>query len=643
MRQQSRRVVVGGLHRTRDTGQPGSRGESRVVRSRALLVSSPVSLTRDRWVDALRVGSLLVVVLAHWLMGALTADGQVSNALVQVTWLQPVTWVLQVMPLFFLVGGVAHGHSLESADRVAGTSAGRYAAFVRARAGRLLRPTLVFVAVWVVAGLVLRAGGWLEGSGETASNPLVSAALVLSTQLLWFVGIYLGVAALAPATRAWHRRHGLAAVLVLAGAAATVDLLRFTLDLGLVGSLNFALVWLALHQLGFCWKDGLLTRRVALGMVVGGFAVLMLAVTAGPYPVSMVGIPGEEISNMAPPTLALLAQGVAICGVAVLARGPMTRVLTRPRAWRLVVAGGAVAMTTFLWHLTALMLVMIATRALGWTPPEPGTGLWWATRPVWIAVLLVPTAVLVALFRRFDAPRVAPKDALAQPNRWIDVLAGVGALVTVLGVMMVSITGVDVVGGAGRTFLVAPVTPGVALAVLLGGCVLVGIARPHRCTEVGRVLLDLDRVAGGDPQQLVVVGRKDGLRVAPGGPDLVVAGESHVHERLQREGVPDRRDAADRETRSAPDEVGVGAVESLDRQHVGEVRGVDPMGARGEHQQGTPPVVGLAVGHREDQRVGDLADLDAELLGGLGGGPRVVGQHPDLAGGAEGRERLAHP
>ncbi len=426
--------------------------------------------------------SLLVVVVAHWLMGALTADGTVSNALVEVTWLQPVTWVLQVMPLFFLVGGVAHMHSLESADQVAGTSAGRYAAFVRARAGRLLRPTLAFVVVWVGAGLAMRAAGLFREVDGGAPNPLVPAALVLSTQLLWFVGIYLGVAALAPAMRAWHRRHGLVVIVVLVAAACAVDLVRFT-GVELVGSLNFALVWLALHQIGFCWKDGLLTRRVAAGMVVGGFAALVLAVTVGPYPMSMVGLPGEAISNMAPPTVALLAQGVALCGVAVLARGPMTRVLARPRAWRIVVAAGAVAMTTFLWHLTAMMLVLIGTRALGLGLPEAGTGVWWATRPVWIAVLLVPTAVLVVVFRRFDTPRAAPKAALAQPNRWVDVVAGAGVLVTVLGVMMVSITGVDVVGGAARTFLVAPVTPGAAMAVLAVGCVMVLIARPRRAAE----------------------------------------------------------------------------------------------------------------------------------------------------------------
>lgn len=66
---------------------------------------------RDRWVDTLRVGSLLVVILGHWLMVAITPAGQITNALAVVPALQPLTWLLQVMPLFFLVGGVAHARA----------------------------------------------------------------------------------------------------------------------------------------------------------------------------------------------------------------------------------------------------------------------------------------------------------------------------------------------------------------------------------------------------------------------------------------------------------------------------------------------------------------------------------------------------
>lgn len=440
----------------------------------AVAAATPES--RDRWVDALRVGSLLVVVLGHWLMGALTPQGEVTNVLARIPALQPATWLLQVMPLFFLVGGVAHAHALASAARVSGTTRGRYAGFVRGRAGRLLRPTLAFLAVWVVLAVLAHVSGLASGP----SGDLVAAVLSLSTQLLWFVGVYLGVAALAPAMHAWHRRSPAVAVAVLVVGACVVDLVRFWTDQTLVGTLNFALVWLALHQLGYCWKDGLLTPRVAWTMLSYGAMGLVVAVTAGTYPVSMVGVPGEAISNMAPPTVALLCQGIAICGAAVLLRGPMTKVLAHQRVWKAVVVAGSMAMSAFLWHLSALMMVMLGVRLAGIELPEPGTSGWWLTRPLWVAVLVVPTVVLVLLTRRFDAQRPTSREPFAENRSWTGALAGIGAFVTVVGVMMVSITGVDLAGGRDRVFLTLTVTPGLALGVLVSGLVVTWVARPRR-------------------------------------------------------------------------------------------------------------------------------------------------------------------
>ena len=429
-----------------------------------------------RWADALRVGSLLVVMLGHWLMVAVTDSGEITNTLKLIPALQPVTWVLQVMPLFFLVGGVAHAHSLESLTRRTplGTP-GMYAVFIRARAARLLRPTLVFLGVWLCLGAIAHLTGLTRGGQGT----LVTAALVMVPQLLWFVGIYLGIAAFAPLMWRAHRRGGLGVLAGLVVAAVLVDWVRFGLGVGVVGNLNFLLVWLALHQCGFAWRDGTLTQRVAAALLIGGALGLVLAVTRGPYPVSMVGLPGDEISNMAPPTAALLAQGLALIGLAALVRGPMARVLARPRVWRGVLTAGAFAMTAFLWHLTALLLVLLSARTFGIGLPAVGSATWWWTRPLWFLVLAIPTAALVAIFVRFDrGPRRADGIPSGQP-RWLDPVAAVGAFVTVFGVLMVSITGVDVLGNHPQFFLFGDITPAIAFAVLLVGLGLLRAARPQ--------------------------------------------------------------------------------------------------------------------------------------------------------------------
>jgi hypothetical protein len=79
---------------------------------------------RDRYVDLLRVASLGVVIAGHWLMAVpvVGADGgtRVTNVLALVPRLQPITWLLQVMPVFFLVGGFAHATALASIRRRGG-------------------------------------------------------------------------------------------------------------------------------------------------------------------------------------------------------------------------------------------------------------------------------------------------------------------------------------------------------------------------------------------------------------------------------------------------------------------------------------------------------------------------------------------
>ena len=418
--------------------------------------------TRDRYVDALRVGSLVVVIVGHWLMADVGPRGEVGNALVSAPAMQLLTWVLQVMPLFFLVGGVAHAHALASLDRRGVTGPGRYAAFVGARTTRLLRPTLALIGVWIGVALIVRATGAAEGP----DGPLVLTALRLVTQPLWFVGIYLGVAALAPAMMRAHRRWGAWVVVGLAAGVVVVDLLRFAAGLGMLATLNFALVWLALHQLGFCWYSGLLSRPVATRLAAGAAVVLVGCVAFGPYPVSMVGLPGGEISNMAPPTAALLAQGVALAAVAVLLRDPVTQLLARPRVWSGVMAVGAVAMTAFLWHLTALFVAVLALRRLDVDQPEALSPTWWLTRPLWLAVLAGLTVGLVAVFRRFDPIR---RPAAHPPVERADLWAALGGALAVLGVLMVSVTGVDLVGSAAVRFVVLDVTPGTAIVVLAAG------------------------------------------------------------------------------------------------------------------------------------------------------------------------------
>ncbi|HSJ45462.1 MAG TPA: hypothetical protein VK923_12330 [Euzebyales bacterium] len=66
-----------------------------------------------------------------------------------------VTWILQVMPLFLLAGGVVNARSWRPTRDAGGT----WAAWVARRAAWLLRPTTVVVWTWVVLATLASAAG----------------------------------------------------------------------------------------------------------------------------------------------------------------------------------------------------------------------------------------------------------------------------------------------------------------------------------------------------------------------------------------------------------------------------------------------------------------------------------------------------
>ena len=103
-------------------------------------------MTRDRSIDAVRSTLLVTVVALHAMMVgvSVSAAGPVlENAMENQTWFAPASWVVQVMPLFFIVGGFASITQWRSL-RAAGVSPAQY---VRSRIVRLVRPAIALVAV----------------------------------------------------------------------------------------------------------------------------------------------------------------------------------------------------------------------------------------------------------------------------------------------------------------------------------------------------------------------------------------------------------------------------------------------------------------------------------------------------------------
>ncbi|NUS43049.1 MAG: hypothetical protein HOQ24_05090 [Mycobacteriaceae bacterium] len=181
---------------------------------------------------------------------------------------------------------------------------------------------------------------------------------------------------------------------------------------------------------------------------------------------------------MSPPNAALLAHGCWLIGAALLLRGPIERALRRPRVWTAVVAANGLAMTAFLWHLTALFAVQGTLVAAGAPGPAVGSWVWWATRPALLAGYAAVTVLLIAAFRRVDRP----SRPLGPPPGAARSAAGmVLGVIAVLGFSAVGFGGV--LAGRTATMVVLPVTPLRCLALLAAAALLLRLAPAARAAR----------------------------------------------------------------------------------------------------------------------------------------------------------------
>ena len=244
-----------------------------------------------------------------------------TNPIGFTTGLWMATWLLQVMPLFFYVGGYAHLHVVGAGP------APRRADLARSSAGgsaALAVPALALLGVWVALGDRARA--------SCSTSAWIGRAVMLVVSPLWFLGrvpdagrAAAGVPVAAPPVR--HDRAGVAGGVRRRGRHPPLPLrprVRWR--------------WSTWSSSGACATSSgsstsgssRATRRTDWTLLWAGLAGLAGWSCSGLYPGSMVGVPGEA-SNMAPPTLCIVALVLFQAGVAEVIRPAMERRL-RPAA-----------------------------------------------------------------------------------------------------------------------------------------------------------------------------------------------------------------------------------------------------------------------------------------------------------------------
>lgn len=408
---------------------------------------TPSAATRDGGIDLVRAVCVVVVVLLHALMAGVVVDASgpvFVNTADGAAWFAPLTWAVQIMPVFFVIGGFAGALAYRRSRERGGTAVG----FVAARTHRLLVPAILAIAA---AGVAL---GMLTVAGVPAD--LVHIAGFRYSQPLWFLGVFLLCQALLPALVAAHDRAPVRSILALAGAAVLVDVARAATGIDAIGFLNLAFVWLTMQQLGFFLADGridALRARTRALAGAGAVAVLVATFVTGVYSPDL-------FENLNPPTVALVLVGVAQTVLVSLARAPLAALSRRPRVAAFTEFVTARTMTIYLWHMPVLLTMAGVTAmvalAAGFELPAPSSPQWWLTRPVWLAVAIALTALVAVALSKAERRR------LARPTR-SPALVAHAVVLGLAGVVLLLAGGTSVLTAALAVALVA-----VALARVSG-------------------------------------------------------------------------------------------------------------------------------------------------------------------------------
>jgi hypothetical protein len=325
-------------------------------------VEASTPATRDRAIDVIRIVSLVAVVVGHTIIATSTLRDGVfiwRNLLAASPVFQALTWVFQIMPLFFFAGVAAWINSWTP-----GTSWGSW---MMRRCTRLYRPVFYYLAFWWVALALLSAV-----LPEHVYEPVAG----ISIQLLWFLGAYVLVLATVPLLSGITTTGRFVAAAVGTYAfIAVVDAIRINVhDVSALGYLNMV-VWLIPGMFGVAYRRRLLAGRAALTLVVVMLVVNVALLVLGPYELSLVGIETQQLKNMTPPSLLLAGHAIMMCAFAIAAAPAIARWAHRPRVWWLAAIGNSGAMTLYLWHIPPLLAMHLVFDYLDhprFDPSSPG-------------------------------------------------------------------------------------------------------------------------------------------------------------------------------------------------------------------------------------------------------------------------------
>lgn len=324
--------------------------------------------------DGVRALALLFVITAHCLAWTRLNNHGLTNIIQFKPDLWWVTWIVQIMPLFFFFAGT--GLSKFGQEK----SGKRYLM----RGFMLLSPATLMFVFSALVGL---------GMLPTKNSVVAQNVGLLLVQLTWFLAVYVLIVAITPFLSRFTSIGGIALWL---GLVSGIDALRIHVNPGL-GWLNMVVVWSLFAVVGMRIKDLQKSPKV---IVFLGFIVAWLCAWAGihfgPYSKALISVPGVPgLSNLGPPSIVLACAGIGQIFLVISGWAVLEKLFSNRFVWTVIGGFGMRSMQMYLHQMVFIMLGVAPFIAIESYPPAAGL-IWWLEH------LLVLTFVIACLW--FTAP-----------------------------------------------------------------------------------------------------------------------------------------------------------------------------------------------------------------------------------------------
>ncbi len=319
--------------------------------------------------------ALAVVVLWHGALSTIRWDEtgpHAGNPLHLIPGGFILTWFLQVMPMFFIVGGAMSLESFERYQKRHDGGADTGTSWVRLRVRRLALPA----APLLLAAAPIAIWG----------APSTVGILKLALSPLWFLAVYIPITALTPTFIKLHQRHGARFGVGLVAVTVGMQVARHVVGPtnSVLWCLTLLCTWSVAYVVGFHLEQIQRSRTVSTLLCLMGVIIILLGMIGG-LPASMVAVRHEAVSNMGDVTPVLLGLISFQAGLLGLTGDRLVRFSRRPTVARLVSFVDRHQATIFVGHLPLWTLAALVLRSTPFAVSAQPTTRWLALRPLWLA------------------------------------------------------------------------------------------------------------------------------------------------------------------------------------------------------------------------------------------------------------------